>query len=219
MSSIPFGSQCNERFATEKIRPPGLLLSQYRVQLIQIVYLPGSWGGKSNRHSHRTEPIAPRDDCACGASRKPKRSVVTKWRCWKSGAKETKAVIGSPSECQKQRDFQGGMLIPPKGGVAGGVKNAKSSGKTWFKVVKPGPFRAHFGPNRASLGAFEFILIESVLESGPKRPHPTASEHSLLLCLLPTSGNQPISRDGREAAAWRCSKWKVWKRFTAAAKS
>ena len=96
---------------------------------------------------------------------------ATKWRCWKSWAKETKAVICNPSECQKQRDFQGGTPFPQKGGVAGGVKNAKSSGKTWFKVVKPGPFRAHFGPNRASLGAFEFILIESVLESGPKRPH------------------------------------------------
>ena len=57
-----------------------------------------------------------------------------------------------------------------KGGVAGGVKNAESSGKTRFKVVKPGQFLAHFGQNRASLGAFEFVLIESVLESGPKRP-------------------------------------------------
>ena len=64
-----------------------------------------------------------------------------------------------------------------KGGVAGGVKNAKSSGNTRFKVVKPGQFRAHFGQNRASLGAFEFILIESVLESGPKRPHRLALIH------------------------------------------
>jgi hypothetical protein len=55
--------------------------------------------------------------------------------------------------------------------VAGGVKNAKSPGKTRFKVVKPGQFGAHFGRNRASLGAFELVLIESVLESGPKRPH------------------------------------------------
>ena len=46
-----------------------------------------------------------------------------------------------------------------------------SPGNTRFKVVKPGLFRAHFGQNRASLGAFEFILIEFVLESGPKRPH------------------------------------------------
>ena len=42
-----------------------------------------------------------------------------------------------------------------KGGVAGGVKNARFSGKTQFKAVKRGLFRAHFGPNRASLGAFE----------------------------------------------------------------
>ena len=33
----------------------------------EIVYLPGSWGGKTNRHSHGAEPMAPRDDCACGA--------------------------------------------------------------------------------------------------------------------------------------------------------
>ena len=71
-----------------------------------------------------------------------------------------------PSECQKQQDFQGGTPFPLKGGVAGGVKNADSSGKTRFKVVKPGLFRAHFGPNRASSGAFEFILIEFVLKSG-----------------------------------------------------
>ena len=58
-----------------------------------------------------------------------------------------------------------------KGGVAGGDKNAESSGNMRFKVVKGGQFGAHFGRNRASLGAFEFILIESVLESGPKRPH------------------------------------------------
>ena len=54
--------------------------------------------------------------------------------------------------------------------MAGGVKNAESSGKTRFKVVKGGLFRAHFGPNRASLGAFEFILIEFALESDRKRP-------------------------------------------------
>ena len=83
-----------------------------------------------------------------------KRSGVTKWKCWKTWEKVTKAVIGCPSECQKQRVFQGGTPFSPKGGVAGGVKNARFSGKTRFKVVKPGPFRAHFGPNRASFGAF-----------------------------------------------------------------
>ena len=63
-----------------------------------------------------------------------------------------------------------------KGGVAGGVKNAESSGKTRFKAVKGGLFRAHFGPNRASSGAFERILIESVRESGPKRPHASVGQ-------------------------------------------
>src|SRR4029078_8400702 len=101
-----------------------------------------------------------------------KRSGATTWKWWKTWAKLIKAVIGCASECQKQRDSQGGTNFPLKGGVAGGVKNARFSGKTRFKVVKPGQFRAHFGRNRASSGAFEFILIESVFESGPKRPHP-----------------------------------------------
>ena len=54
-----------------------------------------------------------------------------------------------------------------KGGVAGGVKNAESSGNTRFKVVKRGPFRRIWSKSR-EFGAFEFILIESELESGPK---------------------------------------------------
>ena len=58
-------------------------------------------------------------------------------------------------------------MLMRKGGVAGGVKNAESSGKTRFKVVKGGPFRAHFGQNRSSFGAFERILIESERKSGP----------------------------------------------------
>ena len=72
--------------------------------------------------------------------------------------------------------------------MAGGVKNAESSGKTRFKVVKPGPFRAHFGPNRASLGAFEFILIESMLESGPKRPLRPRSRPTCV-CVASVSGS------------------------------
>ena len=68
-------------------------------------------------------------------------------------------------------------MLMRKGGWQGGVKNAEFSGNTRFKVVKPGQFGAHFGQNRASLGAFEFILIESVLESGPKRPHRLALIH------------------------------------------
>ena len=100
-----------------------------------------------------------------------KRSPLTKWKSWNSWAKVIKAVIGCPSECQKQRDFQGGLDFDEKGGGGrGGSKMQNLSGNTRFKVVKRGPFRAHFGQNRASLGAFVFILIESVLESGPKRP-------------------------------------------------
>ena len=77
----------------------------------------------------------------------------------------------SPSECQKQRDFQGGLDFDEKGGGGrGGSKMQNPPGKTRFKVVKGGPFGAHFGPNRASLGAFEFILIESERESDQKRP-------------------------------------------------
>ena len=59
-------------------------------------------------------------------------------------------------------------MLMRKGGVAEGVKNAEFSGNTRFKVVKRGQFGAHFGPNRASLGAFEFILIESERECDPK---------------------------------------------------
>ena len=103
-----------------------------------------------------------------------KRSPLTKWKCWKSWAKATKAVIGCPSECQKQRDFQGGLDVDEKGGGGRGGQKCRISGKTRLKLVKGGLFRAHFGQNRASLGAFEFILIESMLESGPKRPHSTA---------------------------------------------
>ena len=66
-----------------------------------------------------------------------KRSPLTKWKCWKSWAKETKAVIGCPSECQKRRDFQGGLDFDEKGGGGrGGQKceilgeNAVQSGQT-----------------------------------------------------------------------------------------
>ena len=86
-------------------------------------------------------------------------------------------------------------MLMRKGGVAGGVKNAEFSGNTRFKVVKPGQFRAHFGQNRASLGAFEFILIESVLESGPKRPH-RFGKRSRGTSTIPAifSGTRPGSR-------------------------
>ena len=42
---------------------------------------------------------------------------------WKSWAKMTKAVIGSPSECQKQRVFRGVVDVDEKrGGGRGGQK-------------------------------------------------------------------------------------------------
>ena len=66
-------------------------------------------------------------------------------------------------------------MLMRKGGVAGGVKNAESSGNTRFKVVKPGQFRAHFGRNRASLGAFESESCEFERGSDQKRPHPPES--------------------------------------------
>ena len=48
-----------------------------------------------------------------------KRSPLTTWKCWKSRAKETKAVIERPSECQKQRVFQGGLDFDEKRGGGG----------------------------------------------------------------------------------------------------
>jgi hypothetical protein len=114
--------------------------------------------------------MAPHHDCACGALRKAKRSGVTKCKCWKSWAKVIKAVIEHPSECQKQRVFQGGLDFDEKGGVGGGGQKFRISRKTQFKVVRGGQFGAHFGPNRASLGAFELVLIESKRESDRKRP-------------------------------------------------
>ena len=41
-------------------------------------------------------------------------------------------------------------------------------GSKWSKAVY---LERILVQNRASLGTFQFILIESVLESGPKRPH------------------------------------------------
>ena len=46
-------------------------------------------------------------------------------------------------------------MLMRKGGWQGGSKMQNLSGNTRFKVVKGGLIRAHFGPNRASLGAFE----------------------------------------------------------------
>ena len=57
-ASVPI-TECS--WSAERFRPPSLLLFGYRVHLIQILYLPGSWGGKTNRHSHRVEPWAPRE--------------------------------------------------------------------------------------------------------------------------------------------------------------
>ena len=50
----------------------------------------------------------------------------------------TKAVIGSPSECQKQRDFQGGTLISCKrGGWQGGSKMQNPREKRGSKWSNP----------------------------------------------------------------------------------
>ena len=59
--------------------------------------------------------------------------------------KRTKAVIGCPSECQKQQEFQGGLDFDVKGGGGGGAKMQNSRGKRKFKVVKGGQFDASFG--------------------------------------------------------------------------
>ena len=58
-----------------------------------------------------------------------KRSPLTKWKSWKSWAKVTKAVIGCPSECQKQRDFQGGLDVDEKGGGGRGGQKCRILGK------------------------------------------------------------------------------------------
>ena len=89
-----------------------------------------------------------------------------------------------PIRMSKTTGFPGRTrLLPKTGGVAGGSKNAVSPGKTRFKVVKPGQFGAHFGSNRASLGAFASVRIESVLESDPKRPHPLTTPPCSSRCL------------------------------------
>ena len=88
-----------------------------------------------------------------------KRSPLTKWKSWKSRAKETKAVIGSPSECQKQRDFQSGLDFDEKGGGGRGGQKCRISRKYAVQSGQKRSFGAHFGRNRASLGAFERILI------------------------------------------------------------
>ena len=73
-----------------------------------------------------------------------------------------------PMRMSKTTGFPGRTDLAPKGGGGRGGQKCKSSGKTRFKVVKPGPFRAHFGQNRSSLSAFELVLIESERESGQK---------------------------------------------------
>ena len=100
-----------------------------------------------------------------------KRSPLTKWKCWKSWAKETKAVIGRPSECQKQRDFQGGLDFDEKRGGGRGGQKCKILGKYAVQSGQTRSVSSAFWSESCEFGAFEFILIESVLESGPKRPH------------------------------------------------
>src|SRR5690349_1622548 len=56
---ITSGPHLNELAAIETIRPLSLLLSHYRVRLIQMLSLPGSWGGRTNRHSQSAELFAP----------------------------------------------------------------------------------------------------------------------------------------------------------------
>ena len=98
-----------------------------------------------------------------------KRSPLTKWKSWKSRAKETKAVICNPSECQKQRISRAVLDVDEKGGGGRGGQKCRILGEIrgskWSKAVY---FESHFGPNRASFGAFERILIEFRFESGPK---------------------------------------------------
>jgi hypothetical protein len=111
----------------------------------------------------------PASDRGIGRLRGAQRSGVTKWKCWKSWAKVTKAVISRPSECAKLRVFQGGIDFSEKGRVGGGgVENGKKPEKTQFFMVKSDRYGPLSGPNRASSGAFELVLIEFVLKSGPK---------------------------------------------------
>ena len=55
-----------------------------------------------------------------------------------------KAVIGAHQNVKNNGISRADSMLMRKGGVAGGVKNAESSGNTRFKVVKPGQFGVAF---------------------------------------------------------------------------
>ena len=106
----------------------------------------------------RTEASNPARNRGIGHLKGAKRSPLTKWKSWKSWAKVTKAVIGCPSECQKQRDFQGGLDFDEKRGVAGGVKKCKILGEY---AVQSGQRRSVWSAFWSKLREFGRICVRS----------------------------------------------------------
>ena len=82
-----------------------------------------------------------------------------------------------PIRMSKTTRFPGRNAISPKRGGGRGGQKCRILGENAIQSGQTRSFGAHFGRNRASLGAFERILIESMLESGPKRPHRKAQPH------------------------------------------
>ena len=80
------------------------------------------------RGVHSTAALIPRAIAGFGV-KGAKRSPLTKWKSWKSWAKETKAVIGAHQNVKNNGISRADSMFMRKGGVAGGVKNAKSLGK------------------------------------------------------------------------------------------
>ena len=76
-----------------------------------------------------------------------------------------------PIRMSKTTGFPGrNALSPKRGGWQGGSKMQNPREKRGSKWSNPVHFERILVQIR-EFGAFEFVLIESVLESGPKRPH------------------------------------------------
>ena len=117
------------------------------------------------------------------ALRGTERSPLTKRKRWKSGAKRDNSGRSDASECQKQRDFQGGLDLMRKGGGGrGGSKMQKPWETMRFKVVKTDRFGARF---RAKWDEFQarFGLHSHPIRTR-KRSKPTTSDSEQALSSL-----------------------------------
>ena len=153
--------------AAQDLRPPDLISSTNHVQLIADKQLAPIAGAKqAATRSQRLRVVALRRSKAVTPDQMEVLEIL---------GKDNQSGHRTPIRVSKQRDFQSGLDVDEKGGGWQGGSKMRNlqeiRGSKWSNPVH----LIAFWSESCEFGAFEFILIESVLESGPKRPHERAN--------------------------------------------